>query len=481
MSISHALNNALSGLTASSRMAEVVSSNLSNVLTDGYGRREVNLGAQAVGGQGAGVEILGIERVVERGVLADRRAASSILTHELMVSNALGRLEITIGEVGDGYSLDSRITALEEALALAASDPSSEQRLANVSDSLNDVATTLNADARAIQAQRAEADAQIADHIDILNTSLKQVEMLNADITRSMNQGADPSALQDQRQVVIDTIAEIVPVREMTRPGGQVALVTASGEILIDGPAQQFEFESNALITADMTFATGRLGGITKDGVPMGVDGLGKLSGGSLSAAFELRDEILPAASDGLDQIAADLIGRFEDPAFDATRVAGTPGLLTDAGAEFAAGDPTGLASRIVINDLIVPAAGGDLSLLRDGIGAVTSGPVGDASQLNNWLDALSDIRALPAGGTPRSAADHSAAWVASISNQRVAAEEDLGFATARYDVMKSAELAGGVDTDQELLMLMKIEQAYAANAKVMQTIESMIHTLMEL
>lgn len=35
MSISQSLTNALSGLTANARMAEVVSSNLSNALTDG--------------------------------------------------------------------------------------------------------------------------------------------------------------------------------------------------------------------------------------------------------------------------------------------------------------------------------------------------------------------------------------------------------------------------------------------------------------
>jgi len=48
MSISNSLSNALSGMTAASRMAEVVSSNLANSLTDGYGRRTLNLSSAVI-------------------------------------------------------------------------------------------------------------------------------------------------------------------------------------------------------------------------------------------------------------------------------------------------------------------------------------------------------------------------------------------------------------------------------------------------
>ena len=39
MSISASLSSALSGLTAASRRAEVVASNVANAMTEGYGRR----------------------------------------------------------------------------------------------------------------------------------------------------------------------------------------------------------------------------------------------------------------------------------------------------------------------------------------------------------------------------------------------------------------------------------------------------------
>jgi flagellar hook-associated protein 1 FlgK len=51
----------------------------------------------------------------------------------------------------------------------------------------------------------------------------------------------------------------------------------------------------------------------------------------------------------------------------------------------------------------------------------------------------------------------------------------------ARQDALKTAELATGVDSDQELQNLLRIEQAYAANARVLQTIDAMMQRLMEL
>jgi len=62
MSITGALNNALSGLTTTSRMAETVSSNLSNAVTDGYGRRSLELASLQLGG----VQVQAVNRLLTR-------------------------------------------------------------------------------------------------------------------------------------------------------------------------------------------------------------------------------------------------------------------------------------------------------------------------------------------------------------------------------------------------------------------------------
>lgn len=482
MSISQSLNNALTGLTATTRRAEVTSANVANALTEGYGRRELAVSAQSIGLQGAGVQVDGVVRIVDKALIADRRLSDSVLSGQERQSAMLSRVEALIGGPDDPYSLGNRLDAFEGALINAGGDPASTQRLNLALSRLQDVTTMLQSGAREVQVLRQEADADIARDVQTLNAALLRVEQLNTDIARSRSFGQDPSALLDERQRSVDTISRIVPVREIARENNRIALFTTSGEILIDGPAAEYGFDQTPTITADMTFASGGLSGITRDGVPLSVaDGFGHLSGGSLGASFALRDDTLVRAQTALDEVAADLIMRFEDPAADPSITLGDPGLLTDAGAVMDPLDIVGLSRRISINAAVDPAQGGAISRWRDGVGAVTAGPVGNSDQLNRWVDALSTRQSIDPAIPTQSASGQIARIASAFASERVLGDDALSFAAARRDTLYQAELATGVDTDQEMQNLLIVEQAYAANAKVIQTASAMIQTLMEI
>lgn len=482
MSISSALNNALSGLSATSRMAEVVSSNLSNALTEGYGRRSVELSASQVGKLGGGVRVEAINRFVDAGLLSDRRQADAALSGHDRSAATLIRLEKALGRPDDAVGLGARLASFENALISASSDPASATRLANVVARMGDVAATLRDNTATIQTLRQEADMAIQRDIETLNRALVQVGDLNKDILRIGATGNDPSALIDARQRVVDQIAQIVPVREVARDDGSIGLRTTNGTLLLDSRAVQFEFDPTPTITADMTLASGALSGIVLDGVPIDPSaGIGRLDGGSLGAAFALRDRSLVDVQNGLDGIAADLIARFQDAANDPSLTAGDPGLLTDLGAVLDPADLVGLAGRVQVNDAVDPEKGGDPRLLRDGINSTSPGPSGDAAQLNRWIAALDTMRADVPGEAARSAAGRVADLGADVGNARLVAEEKLSFTAARWDLLREAELSDSVDTDIELQTLLRVEQAYAANAKVIQTADFMMQRLMEL
>lgn len=482
MSLTFAMSNALSGLTAMSRMAEVVSANVSNAQTEGYGRRVLELSPLSIGGRGAGVQIDGIVRVGDRVLLADRRGAEARLAADSERLEALSRIEASWGLGTAGATIEDRIAALESALVAAAGDPSSDARLSTLGGRLQDLARTLRTSSDAVVQERQRADARIAIDVDTLNASLAQVEELNAQIGKARVAGEDAHALVDQRQRVIDRISAIVPVAEVERERGMVALVTTTGLTLLDGRAAVVGFSTTPTITPDMTFAGGALGGLTIDGQPVpGSGAAGRLSGGSLSANVTLRDAVLPAEQDRLDAVARDLIDRFADPAVDPTLSPGDAGLLTDGGAPFDPLDAIGLAGRITVNAAVDPAAGGALFRLRDGVGAATAGPVGQAGQLDAWIAALDAARPLAGGGPGRSAAGHAAAATAALGANRLRAEEDVGFASARYEGLRERELALGVDTDAEMQTLLVVEQSYAANARVIETIDFLIRRLMEI
>lgn len=477
MTLINALNNAMSGLTASARKAEVVSSNLANALTEGYGRRDVDLSAAQLGNIGTGVRVLGVTRFVDAGLLADRRLSDASRAGDERRAGVLSRLEQSLGGANDQGGLAARFAAFEQALIKAGSDPASSARLVDVVTRLKDVTTTLQNQTRSIQTLRQNADTAIANDVAALNRGIAQVASMNKDIQRLTISGDDPSGLMDQRQRIIDQLAQIVPLREIPQENGMVNLFTTRGTALLDGVAATFSFDPTPTITADMTLDSGALAGLMRNGAPLDISRDG---GGSLAAAFALRDQDLVSTQTSLDQIAADLIARLQDPANDPSITAGSIGLLSDQGAPLDPSDIAGLAGRILVNPAIDPAQSGDPQRLRDGLYAA-AGLTGDSSQLIRWQTSLAPLRSDIAGTTPQSAAGRIATFTADIGANRLRAEELLSFSSAKWDSLRLAELDGGVDTDIELQTLLQVEKAYAANAKVLQTADAMLQRLLEI
>ncbi|MDJ0627414.1 MAG: flagellar hook-associated protein FlgK [Rhodobacter sp.] len=484
MSISSSLTNALSGLTAASRAAEVVSSNISNALTEGYGKRELTLSSNVLDGRGTGVRVDGVTRETDPILLGNRREAEASLGNASIAAGFLSNIEAAIGLPGDPGALTDRVTQFEAALIEAASRPDSPSRLQAVFQTASGLAGHLNQISDRLQAERLSADRAIARSVDQLNTALQQVEELNTRIAQFHGAKQDASSLIDQRQSVIDGIADLVPLREVQRQNGMVALFTPGGAILLDGRAAEIGFTPVSTITPDMTLGSGALSGLTVNEQPVSADPhSGPLSGGKLAGLFAVRDVEAPALQSQADAVARDLVERFADPAVDPTLASGDPGLFTDAGAALVPADELGLAGRISINALVDPAAGGAHWRLRDGLGAAGPGESGNATLLNAMSDALTGER-VPASGdfsVARSAIGLSGDFLSGISVSAQDAAARQSFDQAQADTLISAELQMGVDTDDELQKLLVVERAFAANARVVSTVDEMLQTLLGL
>jgi flagellar hook-associated protein 1 FlgK len=483
MSIGGTLSSALSGLTANARAAAIVSSNIANVMTDGYGRREIVLTSRQVGGVSQGVSVAGVYRHADMALIGDRRVAESTAGYHRIQSQFLQRLEGVLGTPEQEQSLSGRIAAFDTALIEASSRPESEPRLARVADTARALAGQLATVSADIQFARTTADDRIESSVKQLNSALTRVEELNRLIRNNSGNGRETSALMDQRQQLIDSIAAIVPVREIARENGQVALMTIGGAILLDGKASVFEFSPVGVITPGMTLASGALSGLTLNGKPLATSGSdSKIAGGTLAADFLVRDQLGPEAQAQIDAIAREVIDRFAAPGLDSTRAPAASGLFTDAGAAFDPLNEEGLSQRLRLNAEVDPAVGGALWRLRDGLGASAPAAVGNAQLLLDWQAALTDVQA-PASATfttgQRSLAGLATDMVSGIAGNRLNAEGEASYAKARADSLLTMELTGGVDSDQEILSLLLIEQNYAANAKVVQTVDDMIKLLL--
>lgn len=483
MTISGAMNAALSGLTAAARGAEVVSTNIANAQTPGFGRRELVTTVRALGATSQGVQVAGVMRHVDPVAVGDRRLAEAGSGGRDVTTTFLKRIETVIGTQDSETSLNKRIDALDRALIEATARPDSESRLASVAQAARNLTSHLATASTEVQSQRAIADDRIEDDVKLLNTSFQKVVELNSQILANTSSGRDATGLMDQRQKVIDAITQILPIREVARDGGKVALFTTGGAMLVDGSAATFGFNPVGVVTPDMTLQSGALSGLTLNGqsIPTSAEA-GLISGGTMAAHFALRDVAAPEMQGKLDAVARDLIERFADPALDPSRGVADPGLFTDAGGVFDPANENGLAQRLRLNALADPQQGGQLWRLRAGLGAAGPGDPGNSTLLQDWQGALITQRNPASGGFTtgtRSFGTLAADMVSGIATARLTAESESSFASARLDTLRTTELADGVDTDQEMQNLLLIEQAFAANAKVISAADDMIKTLM--
>ncbi|MCK0141478.1 flagellar hook-associated protein FlgK [Aliiroseovarius sp. F20344] len=485
MTISGALHNALTGLNANTRAAHLVSNNVANAMTEGYGARSLELSSRNLGGAPSGVAVEGVRRNVDEILVGERRLSDAAIGHSSTRSGFLAGLEKALGTPDQPGSLSGRLAQFEAALTEAAVRPDSEAALNASLNAAKNVVSHIKATSDHIQAARLSADSAIAQEVGQLNQGLEDVQNLNVKIQAAMARGADPSGLMDQRQQAIDALSSIVPIKQVPRDGGRVALISAGGAILLDGKPAKLEFSTVNLIVPEMTQAGGALSGLTINGQSVDTSSnRSAISGGSLAAHFEVRDELAVTAQEQLDGFARNLVERFQDPALDATRAPGAPGLFTDAGLAFDPVDEVALSTRLTVNAAVDPSQGGVIWRLRDGLGAAVPGNVGNSQLLNDKIEVLNTPITAASGGfssTARSTAGLAADLLNIVASGREQMDTRLSFDTAQNDSLRQMELSHGVDTDAEMQKLMMIEQAFAANAQVITTADEMMQLILGL
>lgn len=87
----------------------------------------------------------------------------------------------------------------------------------------------------------------------------------------------------------------------------------------------------------------------------------------------------------------------------------------------------------------------------------------------------------LDGGGGATDALGHAAQIAGQAGQARIWAEDLQTQTAARWSSLRNSELAMGVDSDTELQLLLRVEQAYAANARVISAIDEMFSNLLRI
>lgn len=490
MSITSSIANALTGLRASGSRADTASNNLANALTKGYGRQEVSVNAAILEGVGVGVRVLSVSRAAAPNLTAARREADGEAATLAPQANALESLARSLGEATGADGLGRRLESFETALRALAETPESAQRQVQTALAARDVAVQLNTLSDQASVIRQNADGEIKTLVDTVNRNVQRIDDLNGKIVSLTASGSNVAALIDERERTIDEVSAILPVRVHPQQNGSVHLTTSQGMYLLAEEPETLSFVSSPIITPGMVYdpaGGGALSGVSLGSIDITSTGTHpqRLTEGALAGELAVRDQIGATFNDQIDQFAADLIARFQDPAVDPTLGATDTGLFTDAGGVLDPATIDGLADRISLNVLVDPSSGGDPARLRDGLLSAALGPSASDTIPRALIDAVTGLRSaatIPGVDGNLSAFQMVAGIVEIVGINRTGAQRDLSAATATREALATSEAEEiGVDTDAELQDLILIEQAFSANLQVIQTASRMLLELTEI
>lgn len=305
------INMAFRAMMSHQQAIETIQHNVANVNTPGYHRQEVMLQASAPSSSslglerglgaaqnGTGVEVQRIRRVTMEFFDARYRLESSHLKRWELQSEILKQVENTLAET----STDGLLTKLNQFWsgwqALSA-DPSNLSLRTNLRDLTVALTDAFNTRSVRLDMLQKDQDLTIRQRVDEINSLSAQLATLNGEISRVRSMGDQPNDYLDQRDVLLDRLAEIAGATAHYQDDGSV-MVNVSGHSIVTGNTNnQIEYYANAAGLMEIRW--------TGDGtqfVP---------ADGELTGLFEARDIYIPQQKAGLDALATRLMERVNE------------------------------------------------------------------------------------------------------------------------------------------------------------------------
>ncbi len=298
MDIRSAYSAALSSLNATQYASSITSTNIANANVEGYSAQRVNTATTYSDGSAVGVGVSSVSAYVNENLFKSYVSAVSQTTYAQTTVDHLSQLLDQYGAVDSGSALADLITDLETALADLSVTPESQTVKNTVLNAADQLASTLNELSSDVQQQRENVDGDIENAVTTVNQALTEIEDLNREISVKTALGENTSALEDARAQALLTVSENMNVSYFTTNTNELHVYTTGGLPLVDSRAHELSYESTNNVNAATSF-----GDITLDGR----DVTNQLSGGTIGALVDLRDETIPARQEELDALAGAL------------------------------------------------------------------------------------------------------------------------------------------------------------------------------
>ena len=464
------LSIARSAIHAHQTAIQVASNNVANAETPGYTRQRAELVPSypvrtPIAVLGSGVRVADVGQI--RDTLLDasfRRESTQAAGHGLH-RDLLGQLEGVFGEPSDaGFA--STLDAFWGGWSDLANAPTNDAAREVVKQRGGQVAMALNGFSRRLDELSADTGLRLGESVARLNAYATQVAQLNTQIVSLEVGGTTAGGLRDARNTILDAMATLADVQVHESATGGVA-VTVQGQTIVDGSAARALAHSGSPPSVRVTFAgsTERLPAL----------------GGELGAMLEVLNVDVPATRTRLDELAGGVVSAVNaahragwSPSAEPV-AAGTvpvaPAAWSGSGVDFF--DPAGVSAATIS---LSAAVQGDRGMIAAG---GVYGGTGDNAVARS-LAALRDTGVAMGAGAPTTLGAHYADTVTGVALRTSAAESSATVyetLAAQTDVRRQG--VSGVSTDEELIALMRHQQAYVAATRLVTAADEMAQAIL--
>ena len=463
MDILGVLNMGTRALAVQQKGIYVTGNNIANVNTPGYSRQRLILTndmslSTSIGPVGSGVKAQEIERVYQRFLGVQINNETQSLGQWEAHKDSLERIELIFDESG-GYGLNQVMGEFWNAWQALTNNPSgSVERTVLVAKS-EMLAATLSKNYGALQKVQRDIDGYIEGAVSEINRLAENLVDLNQKIIQMESTGHTASGYRDQRDMVLKELSELIDINSFEDAAGGVTVSVGSGQVLVEGAHRyMLSTQPNASGLRDVTW-------LDSSGNPMVITN--DISRGKLKGWLDARDIDIDNHMNNLDSLAQTLMVEV-----NTLHVAGY-GLDGSTGNDFFTGPAT--AAGIQVNPLI--AADTNLIAAAAGFNLVPGDKPGD----NGNAIAIANLQ--QAQTMNGNTATFSAYYDSMVSDAGLGVQQ----ANQYYDhqsqmvlqLENHRESVSGVSIDEETVNLIKYQNAYQAAAKLINTADEMMETVL--
>jgi flagellar hook-associated protein 1 FlgK len=456
------LSGAQTSLAAQQALTATAGHNINNANTPGYSRQIASLvpltPAEQVNGAfiGRGATLDTVTQARDRFLEAQVPAALSNAARYGAESQAL---EAYHGLDADSTTgLGPAISGFYASLTALAQNPGDSGLRTSFLGAARLLAQTFNRTSQGVESSRTGLDAQAKGTVDEINSEATAVASLNVQIRLARASGAEPNDLLDLRLGHLDKLAELAGATQVPSSEGDVNVTLPGGLALVSGS------HAAALSTQPDPANLGHLS-VTMTGVDGSLVGPlpGTAFGGTLGGTLSARDGALKTAGDRVDQLAFDL-----GSALNSTHAAGYDLNGGTGNALFTLSATSSGAAAALTVALTDP---------RQLAAASSTGGPGDATNASALL-ATESLGLTDGKNVSATLSDIVSQFGASTATTKAFANQD---AAVKDQLTTMRDSYSGVSIDEEMIKLQRAQSGYQAIAKLIQTTDKMLETLMSI